>query len=202
MDALRNLFSCKKEVQKMMQIRRWLNYRTVTLIGLLLSILCIRPARCVEVYFSPGNECEDHIVSAIEHSNREIMVDVYSINNRRIVHALEVARSRGVKIRILTDRIQAKGRSSKVFELINAGLNVRVNSKNKIEHNKYGVFDDALAINGSYNWTQPASEVNSENCAVMPEANVISKYQKRFEELWNLNTDARSKAALEKLGSR
>ena len=156
----------------------------------------------VEVFFSPGHDCEDHTVAAIDGSLSEIEVDVYSINNARIVQALVAAHQRGVKIRILTDRTQAAGKSSKVLELIAAGIDVRVHSKNKIEHNKYGVFDRKLAINGSYNWTQPASDSNSENCALMPESNAVAAYSGRFEYLWSLNTEERSHAALNKIRLR
>jgi len=152
-----------------------------------------------EVYFSPSRDCETHIIEAIDNSKMEIVAAVYSINNDRIVKAFERARTRGVKIRILTDRTQAAGRSSKVPELASKGFNVRVHSKNKIEHNKFGVFDSKVAINGSYNWTNPASDSNSENCVVFNEQNIISSYHSHFEELWTINTEAKSKQYLLKI---
>jgi phosphatidylserine/phosphatidylglycerophosphate/cardiolipin synthase-like enzyme len=152
-----------------------------------------------EVFFSPSRDCETQIVKAIDSSKTEIVAAVYSINNDRIVDAFKRARSRGVKIRILTDRTQAAGHSSKIPELSSEGFNVRVHSKNKIEHNKFGVFDSKIAVNGSYNWTNPASDSNSENCVVFNEKNIISSYRTRFEELWKLNTAAKSDKYLSKI---
>lgn len=162
-------------------------------------ILFANPVSAAEVYFSPSNDCESHIVKAIDDSKKEIVAAVYSINNDRIVAALKRARSRGVKIRILTDRTQAAGRSSRVPELAATGFNIRVHSKNKIEHNKFGVFDENVAVNGSFNWTNPASSSNSENCVVFDEKNIIKGYRGRFEDLWQLNTEQKSKYYLSKI---
>ena len=66
------------------------------------------------VYFSPRGNCEKNIVNRINSAKKTIEAAVYSINNDNIVAALLEAKKRGVKIRILTDKTQAKGRSSKV----------------------------------------------------------------------------------------
>ncbi|MFM8269665.1 MAG: phospholipase D-like domain-containing protein, partial [Pseudomonadota bacterium] len=65
-----------------------------------------------EVYFTPSKQCEDRIVSAIEASKTEVVAAVYSINNQRIVAALIEAKKRGVKVQVLTDRVQASQKNS------------------------------------------------------------------------------------------
>lgn len=143
-----------------------------------------------EVYFSPSKDCENGLVNLIKNAVKTIDVSVYSINNTKIVNALKKAHEKGIKIRILTDRTQASGKSSKVKELKTAGINVRVHSKYKIEHNKFAVFDGKKASTGSYNWTNPASDKNSENCVFFTDnPEVVSKYQNRFEHLWQVNTE-------------
>ncbi len=143
-----------------------------------------------EVYFSPSKDCENGLVNLIQSSVKTIDVSVYSINNTKIVNALKKAHAKGIKIRILTDRTQASGKSSKVKELKTAGINIRVHSKYKIEHNKFAVFDGKKASTGSYNWTNPASDKNSENCVFFTDnPEVVSKYQNRFEHLWQVNTE-------------
>lgn len=131
----------------------------ITFLSKLMILFCLfrSPKICaVEIYFSPGTSCENQIVKAIFESKNEVVASVYSINNSHITEALVAAQKRGLSIKILTDRTQASGKSSLVFDLIKAGVNLRVHSKYKIEHNKFGVFDNKLAINGSYNWTRPA----------------------------------------------
>ena len=172
------------------------------LITALALIAVIQNAHSVEIYFSPGLDCENKIVAAIDGAKTEVVAAVYSIGNERIAHALQAAHKRGVNVKVLTDRVQAAGRGSKVMDMIAAGVNVRVHSKHRIEHNKYGVFDGKLAINGSYNWTRPASSENSENCAVMPEPNAIAAYKKRFDELWTLNSQEKSAAYIARLKAK
>ena len=143
-----------------------------------LVLLMCTPAVAVEIYFSPGRACENQIVRAINDSKSNMVVAVYSINNPRIVDALKSAHSRGVKMRILTDRVQAAGRSSRVLELVSAGLDIRVHSKHKIEHNKFGVtqlrrpkgrglwgpssgYSLRLRFGNSSAWTGPSSALSS-----------------------------------------
>jgi len=169
------------------------------IIGLLLSRIA---SAATEVYFSPSNECENRIAQAIENSKTEIVAAVYSINNRKIIQALEAAKQRGVKVRVLTDYLQAAGRGSKVQELIAGGMDVRVHTKFKIEHNKFGIYDGKLVSTGSFNWTGAAARSNSENCLFLDEAPVIAKFQERFNFLWEKNTADGSKAKLSNLVAR
>ena len=142
-----------------------------------------------DVYFSPSKNCENGLISLIENSHETIDVAIYSINNKNLVEAIKKAHDRGVQIRILTDRTQAANKSSRVRELHDYGINIRTHSKYKIEHNKFAVFDRKWASTGSYNWTTPATQKNSENCVFFThDENVIQEYQKRFDYLWRVNT--------------
>ncbi len=152
-----------------------------------------------EVFFSPSADCENRITQAIADSHADISVAVYSLNNRKISEALQKAKERGVKVRILTDSVQASSRSSTALPLLNAGLDVRLNSKFKIEHNKFGIYDGKLVSTGSFNWTGAASRSNSENCVFLDDPGVISKFSERFEFLWGINTADGSKSRIQKL---
>ena len=153
----------------------------------------------VSVYFSPSTKCEQEIVELINQSQSNIDVAMYSINNDEIVDALKRAHDRGVKIRILTDKLQASSKYSKVIELYRHGINIRVHSKFKIEHNKFAVFDGKSASTGSFNWTNAATSKNSENCLfLINEPDYAKIYQQRFEELWEMNTETKSEQWFEK----
>ena len=152
-----------------------------------------------EVYFTPSPKCENGLIHMINEAQESIDVAVYSINNKKLVAALKKANERGVKIRILTDRLQASNKSSKVRELHDYGFNIRVHSKNKIEHNKFAIFDGKKASTGSYNWTNPATEKNSENCVFFTDnEKIVAEYQKRFDYLWKVNTKKASEEWFEK----
>jgi phosphatidylserine/phosphatidylglycerophosphate/cardiolipin synthase-like enzyme len=152
-----------------------------------------------EVYFTPSPKCENRIVKAIENAKKEVLVAVYSINNHKIVDALKAAKQRGIGIKILSDRLQSTQRTSKVLELLDSGLDVRVHSKFKIEHNKFAIFDGELVSTGSFNWTGAASRSNSENCIFLDDASIVAKYSERFSFLWEKNTAQGSKMHLSKI---
>lgn len=198
------LQSCKNQndMQNISNRLKWKKWLSMEILIVLLLALISFSSSAVEIFFSPSHDCENQIIAGFNNAQKEIVVSVYSINNPRIVPAMIAAKKRGVNMRVLTDRTQAAGKSSKVLELLNAGVDIRVHSKHKIEHNKFGVFDDKLAISGSYNWTEPASEVNSENCVIMPEKNAIEAYKKRFEQLWEWNTQKKSDASIAKMKNK
>lgn len=156
-------------------------------------LFCMPAGAKVEVHFTPSSACEDSIVSLIGSANKTIDAAVYSINNNEIVRALKEAHQRGVKLRILTDKTQAGLKSSKVLDLYRYGINIKVNSSFKIEHNKFAIFDGQKVSTGSFNWTNPASQKNSENCLfVAHDSKTVARYAKRFNELWALNSDIKS----------
>ena len=143
----------------------------------------------MKAFFSPSLGCENNIVKSIDKSEKSIDAAVYSINNKDIIKALKRAHTRGVKIRILTDRQQAGRKTSKVRELHDYGIKIRVNSKHKIEHNKFAIFDFDSVTTGSYNWTEPASTKNSENCLFFNRnKETVREYHDRFNYLWQMNT--------------
>jgi phosphatidylserine/phosphatidylglycerophosphate/cardiolipin synthase-like enzyme len=140
-------------------------------------------------YFTPSLECENNLVKRIDNAQKSIDAAVYAINNKDVIKALKQAYKRGVKIRILTDRLQAGQRTSKVKDIHEYGINIRVHSKNKIEHNKFAVFDFKEVLTGSYNWTEPASKKNSENCIfINRNKKAVREYHDRFNYLWQINT--------------
>lgn len=71
-----------------------------------------------EVLFTPSLQCENKIEQLIDKSKYSVDIAVYSINNIKLVEAIERAHQRGIKIRILTDRLQAASKSSGVMGLI------------------------------------------------------------------------------------
>lgn len=145
------------------------------------------------VYFSPNGGCEENVVKMIDNTQNNLDVAVYSINNDKIVKALINAQNRGVNVRILTDKTQASGPSSKVIDLYNAGLDIKVHTKFKIEHNKFAIYDNENVSTGSFNWTNPAENKNSENCIFFNyDDGGVDDYIEHFKYLWKINSKNKS----------
>ncbi len=133
------------------------------------------------------NKCEKEVIKLINNSTENIDIAVYSINNLNIIDSLIKAKDRGVKIRILTDRIQAFGKSSKVKLLHDAGFDIKIHSKDRIMHHKFAIFDNQRAIEGSFNWTYSAANKNSEDCNIFDDEKDIKTLKRRFKKLWKVN---------------
>ena len=150
-----------------------------------------------EAYFTPSMDCENQIIKLIKKSQSTIDVAVYAINNDAIVEALKDAHNRGVIVRVLTDRIQAGQKSSKVNELEDAGILLMRHRKYRIQHDKFAIFDSKKIVTGSYNWTNSASKYNAENCLFLSDK-TREKYIQRFETLWNLNKELYTKEQIKR----
>ena len=111
-------------------------------------------------------ECEKKIIELIEQSKEYIDVSVYSINNKKLVDALIRAHRRGIRLRVLTDKVQAAGKSSKIWDLIAAGFPLRVHTHKRIMHTKVAIYDGKSVSSGSFNWTEPAVHKNEEVCDI------------------------------------
>ena len=135
----------------------------------------------IKVFFTPGTDCERNIIEAIDKANT-IDIAVYSISNQNIVDSIISAKQKGAKIRVITDRTQAKVKGSLIDTIRSARIPVLTNKGHKIEHNKFAVFDNKYIVSGSYNWTTNATMYNSENCNFFEQPN--KEYSKRFEYLW------------------
>ena len=145
-------------------------------------------AESVKVFFTPSLNCESQIISYIDNAQETIDAAVYAINNDAIVDSLIRAFKRGVKVRVLTDRVQAGQKSSKVFVLEQSGIPLLRHKHYRIQHDKFAVFDGKKAVTGSYNWTNSASRKNAENCVFFTRKNkTVGEYQERFNVLWRLN---------------
>jgi len=68
--------------------------------------------------------------------------------------------------------------------LRNAGIPVRVDLSECYMHHKFAVFDRAVLLSGSYNWTRTAAERNSENVLVTDEPVLVKAFVNTFEGLW------------------
>jgi phosphatidylserine/phosphatidylglycerophosphate/cardiolipin synthase-like enzyme len=65
------------------------------------------------------------------------------------------AHGRGVRIRVIRDASQSRGKNDENAFLRTQGIDVRVMKRKGrgIFHDKFAIFDDQLLETGSFNWT-------------------------------------------------
>jgi len=133
----------------------------------------------VQVAFTPWNNAEALVVDSIGRAKKQILVQAFSFTSRTLANALIAAKVRGVDVQVLADREQTfGGESSRIPELVQAGIPVMLEVRYQSAHNKVMVLDagsaDAAVITGSYNWTYAAEYKNAENLLILRQSAEIA----------------------------
>lgn len=135
-------------------------------------------------HFSPGEDCLRAILGRLRGASRSIDLCVFTISDDRITAEILAAQGRGVQLRLITDNDKAFDAGSDVRQLMARGVPTRVDRSRAHMHHKFALFDGAWLLNGSYNWTRSASELNEENLVLSQEPGLLTAFGERFEALW------------------
>ena len=143
-------------------------------------------------FFAPGEACLRHIVRRVTECRRTMDLCVFTVTDDRISHPVIDAHRRGVKVRVISDNEKATDLGSDVHKFREAGIPVKLDDArgpaehgiNGHMHHKFAIFDAARLLNGSYNWTRGAADVNYENVVDAADPKLIATFAAEFERLW------------------
>jgi phosphatidylserine/phosphatidylglycerophosphate/cardiolipin synthase-like enzyme len=97
-----------------------------------------------------------------------------------IIHAIKANPS--LDVRIIWDSSSVNVTGSQYSKLLSAGINIHIDHRGGIMHDKVAIIDDHIVITGSFNWSQVATEVNRENLIVIDSVVVASSYEQNFQQ--------------------
>lgn len=140
--------------------------------------------------FTPdGASCQQLLVDAIQRTRRSLLVQAYSFTNKTIAQALLQARRRGVDVRVIVDKSQMSERYTSATFLHNQGIEVLVDSRPAIAHNKVMIFDGEAVFTGSFNFTKAAEERNTENgILIRGDTQLVKRYLDNWHARQRLST--------------
>jgi phosphatidylserine/phosphatidylglycerophosphate/cardiolipin synthase-like enzyme len=141
----------------------------------------------VQVAFTPEDDAEQLIVTALNAARRQILMQAYLLSNRKIAAALMDAHARGIKVRILVDGAQiSQTRGSRVLALACKGIDIGLETKYRNAHNKIIIIDvgneHPVLITGSFNFTEAAQRKNAENVLIIRDFVALTR---QYEENWH-----------------
>uniref|UniRef100_A0A8C7WM70 Mitochondrial cardiolipin hydrolase n=1 Tax=Oryzias sinensis TaxID=183150 RepID=A0A8C7WM70_9TELE len=152
---------------------------------------------CVEHFFSPlsTHSCLCPLPHGVETSFSRLLhyilsassslnVCVFSFSEVNLSRALLLLHSRGITIRVLTDRDYSAINGTQIGVLRKAGICVRCDRTSVHMHHKFAVVDEQLLITGSLNWTQTAVQRNKENILITEDPELVQPFVKEFQRLW------------------
>ena len=136
-------------------------------------------------YFSPGDDCENAIVSCIRNARRSIKICVFTISENVISESIIEAKKRGVSVKVITDNDKLNDKGSDIRWLAREEVKVKIDESSSHMHHKFCVVDKSVLLTGSYNWTKSAADRNQENLLVTEDPKMVKAYISEFENLWD-----------------
>jgi phosphatidylserine/phosphatidylglycerophosphate/cardiolipin synthase-like enzyme len=145
----------------------------------------------IQYYFSnEGTKPDTELINLINSSNKTLDIAIYSLTKADIVNAIIQAKTRGVNVRLMSDRECSQNRYQKVEleKIKNAGIPIKINTHSGLLHDKYTVVDGSIVATGSNNYTNATTDENDENFIVIKDSNVAKGYDDNFSSMWNDTT--------------
>ncbi|MFH0885099.1 MAG: phospholipase D-like domain-containing protein [Candidatus Micrarchaeota archaeon] len=140
----------------------------------------------IEPVFSP--EGGARIPALIDGAKTSIDIEIYVFSSRDVVEALERAKSRGVRIRIIIERNVVGDDNDAIFrELASKGFDIRyASSAYKLTHAKFIIVDGKEVLVGSHNLSNSALYKNREASVIINDGATVRSFMRAFEEDWLL----------------
>ena len=141
-----------------------------------------------QVYFPRKGDKPELALQALYLSTESNLdIAIYSLTHPVIVKAIGDAYKRGIKVRIITDKIQSGGATQKhaMNDLLTIGIPIRIDAHSGLMHLKMSIIDGKVATIGSYNYSKGASEDNDEVLMVVDEVWFAQMCQTEFDRLWS-----------------
>lgn len=146
-----------------------------------IAMLIVSPARAdvIGLWFAPNDDCTAAIVAEFDKATKSISYQMYGFTSRPIADSLIRAHRRGVKVSMLLDSEAPRQRGSQALACKAAGIEVRVDAKHPISHNKVRIIDGKRLLSGSFNDSKQANR-NAENLYLEDDPAVVKRFADNF----------------------
>jgi phosphatidylserine/phosphatidylglycerophosphate/cardiolipin synthase-like enzyme len=139
----------------------------------------------IELYFSPSDNTESHIVSTLQTANNDINFAMLTYTSNAIGDAMVNRQNAGVICRGVIHNTLYFG--SEYNSLLSAGVDViSTQTSTTITHHKYAIVDagdvnsDPIVITGSHNWSNSAEDDYDENLLIIHDKYIAHLYLEEF----------------------
>jgi phosphatidylserine/phosphatidylglycerophosphate/cardiolipin synthase-like enzyme len=142
----------------------------------------------VELYFSPTDSVNNHIVSVINSAQTDLYCGMFTFTETTDATDIVNRKNAGVYAAAILDKYSS-GTYTPYTTTLPTGLGANFtgyNSSNTLYHNKYVIVDpsahcqDPLIFTGSHNWTATADSKNDENTVIVHNDTIANLYLQSF----------------------
>ena len=126
---------------------------------------------------------------AMDSATTSIDLAMFSVTLKEMPDAIARAKSRGVKVRMITDESHVYPKMFPALKaIIDTGIEVRSLRGTRsygVMHNKICIYDNRFVTTGSYNWTFGATFQNYENMIFSWNSSCLEGYRKYWDWMWS-----------------
>lgn len=141
-----------------------------------------------QAIYLPGTAA-DTVIKLIHQAKKSIDLAIYNMNIDGIAYALNQAKERGVRVRVIYD---GSTTNSSIYVLQGVPMLASPTSSSYgIMHNKFMVIDcdtdnpnDAILFTGSMNFTSTQVTKDANNILIIQDKSLALAYRIEFEEMW------------------
>jgi phosphatidylserine/phosphatidylglycerophosphate/cardiolipin synthase-like enzyme len=137
--------------------------------------------------FTQANDHPERVlVGIIGEAKTTLDIAIYSLTHPDIIQAIADAKKRGVVVRIISDKTEAKNKTQAVAltNLKAAGIPIKINTHSGLMHLKVTIADKKILTSGSFNYSKAASTTNDEVLIVDRNPIAATKWDQEFESMW------------------
>lgn len=109
-----------------------------------------------------NDQSKERLIQTIKNAKHSIKIAMMVWTNHDLTYAIIEAQRRGVKVQVLSQDL-----GGNIPQLKNAGIEVKVNPKFSLMHNKMMWVDDRILVTGSANWSQSSFTRNDESFIIL-----------------------------------
>jgi mitochondrial cardiolipin hydrolase len=140
-------------------------------------------------FFSHQDNIRKKVIDTILLAKDSLDICVFTISENNMANAILEIHKRNVPVRVITDDEKIHDKGSDIFKFRARGIKVKIDSTDSLMHHKFAIVDQKTVVNGSFNWTRTASEVNNENVVIMDNPAIVTSFCEEFERLWSQMRD-------------
>lgn len=134
-----------------------------------------------------GQHPDQLLESTYAKAKHTLDIAIYSLTDYGIVDSMVAAEKRGVKVRIITDREEAKSKyqSRELTYLAKYHIPIMENTHSGLMHMKVSIIDDSIVTTGSYNYSESASTRNDEVLLILHDPTMARAWDSEFNQMRN-----------------
>jgi len=142
--------------------------------------------KTVELYFSPTDGVNNHILSTINSANSQLFFGVYTFTETNDANAIVTRHNSGVYCAGIMDQYSESYTPITTLSTALGNNFKEYVQSNSIYHNKFVIVDpcntasDPTVLTGSHNWTSSADTKNDENTLIIHDATTANIYYQSF----------------------